>query len=391
MKKKIFVCMTGAMELGGVERSLLGLLDAIDYDKYEVDLFLYGHHGPLLSAIHPKVHILSEIKEIAYLRESLKTKIKHRAWYSAWRRVIDGLRHIGNDASWGKIVKKCVPKFSDPYDLAISFFLPFDVIRNKVDARVKLGWIHTDYSKHKVSMDYLTQAYRGVDYRVAVSEACREAFVSVLPEYEDSTIVIENILPKSLILQQANAFDATSELKRRDGFALLSIGRYTYAKNFDNIPAICSKLLEMGLSVTWFIIGFGTDEALIRQKIAEYGMEEHVILLGKKENPYPYIAACDLYVQPSRYEGKCVSVREAQMLGKPVVITDYPTSGSQLENGVDGIVVPQELTACAAGIAEVIKDSGLQEKLIENCKARDYSGREEIQKIYLLVNNETLK
>ncbi len=388
MKKKIFVCMTGAMELGGVERSLLGLFDVIDYDKYEVDLFLYGHHGSLFQDINPHVHILPEIKELAYLRESLKTKIKQGAWYSVWRRVIDGLRHVGNDASWGKIVKKCVPNFSDTYDLAISFFLPFDVIRDKVRARVKLGWIHTDYSKHKTSLEYLRKAYSGVDYRVAVSDASREAFVTVLPEYEASTIVIENILPKSLILQQANAFDGTAELKKQGRFALLSIGRYTYAKNFDNIPAICSKLLEMGLSVTWFIIGFGTDEALIRQKIAEYGMEEHVILLGKKENPYPYIAACDLYVQPSRYEGKCVSVREAQMLGKPVVITDYPTSGSQLENGVDGIVVPQELNACAEGIAEVIKDRELQEKLIENCKARDYSGREEVEKIYALIGNE---
>ena len=81
----------------------------------------------------------------------------------------------------------------------------------------------------------------------------------------------------------------------------------------------------------WYIIGFGPEEELIRQRIAEYKMESHVILLGKKENPYPYIKTCDIYIQPSRYEGKSVSVREAQILCKLVIITDYPTSNSQIK------------------------------------------------------------
>ena len=70
----------------------------------------------------------------------------------------------------------------------------------------------------------------------------------------------------------------------KDGFRLLSIGRYCIAKNFDNVPAICSCLLKKGFKVKWYIIGFGGDEELIRQKIAESKMEEYVILLGKKEN-----------------------------------------------------------------------------------------------------------
>lgn len=75
-------------------------------------------------------------------------------------------------------------------------------------------------------------------------------------------------------------------------------------------------------------------------------MKQYVEILGKKENPYPYIRACDVYVQPSRYEGNCVAVREAQMLGKPVIITGYPTAESQLRNGIDGIIVPLENRAC---------------------------------------------
>ena len=116
-------------------------------------------------------------------------------------------------------------------------------------------------------------------------------------------------------------------------------------------------------------------------------MADRVIILGKKENPYPYIKACDLYVQPSRYEGKAVTVREAQMLCKPVVITRYATSASQLEDGVDGVIVPMDNEGCAEGIASVIRDEELQLRLIGNTKARDYTNAEEIKKIYRIMEN----
>ena len=114
-------------------------------------------------------------------------------------------------------------------------------------------------------------------------------------------------------------------------------------------------------------------------------MEKNVIILGKKTNPYPYIKECDIYVQPSRYEGKCVTVREAQMLKKPVVITRYATSNSQLEDGVDGIIVPMDNEGCAKGILEVIRNYKLQKSLVENCSKRDYSNSKEVNKLSLLV------
>lgn len=114
-------------------------------------------------------------------------------------------------------------------------------------------------------------------------------------------------------------------------------------------------------------------------------MQENVVLLGKKENPYPYIKACDIYVQPSRYEGKAVAVREAQILNKPVVITDFPTSKSQLKDGFDGIIVPIDNQGCAEGICNLIKDKELQQRLIENTKITDYTNKQELEKIYALL------
>lgn len=166
---------------------------------------------------------------------------------------------------------------------------------------------------------------------------------------------------------------------------LLSVGRFCEAKNYDNVPDICKRMIDSGCDVKWYIIGFGVDESLIRQKISEAGMQEHVIILGKKENPYPYIKACDIYVQPSRYEGKSVTVREAQMLCKPVAVTNYPTANSQIQDGVDGVIVPMDNEGCAKGLAEFILDTEKQNRIIDYLQTHDYGNVDEVDKIYTLL------
>lgn len=165
---------------------------------------------------------------------------------------------------------------------------------------------------------------------------------------------------------------------------ILSIGRFSEAKNYDNVPDICRRILEHGIDLRWFLIGYG-DEETIRRKIQETGMEQHVIILGKRSNPYPYIKACDIYAQPSRYEGKSVTVREAQMLCKPVVITDYPTAKSQIKHGVDGIIVPLDNEGCANGMADFILNHQLQQQIVDYLQAHDYGNMNEIEKLYNLI------
>ena len=167
---------------------------------------------------------------------------------------------------------------------------------------------------------------------------------------------------------------------------LLSIGRFCTAKNYDNVPDIARRIIAAGIpDVKWYIIGYGGGEALIRDKIAEAGMEEHVILLGKKDNPYPYIKACDIYVQPSRYEGKSITVREAQILCKPVAVTNYPTAPSQIKNGIDGIIVPLDNDGCARGLAHFIADTELQSRIVNYLRTHDYANTYEVEKIYDLL------
>jgi glycosyltransferase involved in cell wall biosynthesis len=115
-------------------------------------------------------------------------------------------------------------------------------------------------------------------------------------------------------------------------------------------------------------------------------MEEHVIILGKRSNPYPYIKECDFYVQPSRYEGKSVTVREAQMLYKPVVVTNYATAPSQIQNGIDGRIVPMDNEGCANGLVDFIKNHQLQQQIVDYLRVNDYGNINEMEKLYTLLD-----
>lgn len=385
MKKQIFIAFTSGLNLGGIETSLISLLDCIDYDKYDVDLFLYSHHGELHNLINKNVNILPEYRELSYLGDTIKEKIKHGAFYSAFIRLVDKPINDSWHYSWEKVLKFVNPKFKKEYDVALGFFLPFNVIKEYVNAKVKIGWIHTDYSVEKKQGDYLLYNYSGLDYIAAVSEGSKRAFDSIVPELSNKTFVLENCLSKNMIISKSKEPFETFEYDS-DSIKLLSIGRYCKAKNFDNIPEILTKIRNAGINAKWYIIGFGIESeyTLIKNKITEYHMEDYVILLGKKSNPYPYIKNCDIYIQPSRYEGRSVAVIEAQMLNKPVIITKYNTSSGQLVDGFDGIIVPMDNEGCANGIVDVINNKDLQNTLIENTKKVDYSNSSELEKLYKL-------
>lgn len=398
MKPSILI-FSQAMELGGVERSLLGLLDAIDYDRHDVDLFLMRHSGELMPYLNPKAKLLPEIPQYASLAVPMVSLVKSGQFGVLCGRLRGKLaarrfdrKHPGEKPSVTALTYShkytlwSMPQISSKtYDLAISFLTPHYFARERVMARKYAAWIHTDYTALSFDRTAELVMWEGYDVICGVSEQASKSFQTAFPELEGKVQTVENILPKELICKQAE--ESQNDMPSKGSLALLSVGRFCDAKNFDNVPDICCRLVADGLDVKWYLIGYGGDEPLIRQKIDDAGMQERVIILGKKDNPYPYMRACDLYVQPSRYEGKAVTVREAQLLGKPVIITDYATSGSQLEDGVDGVIVPMDNAGCAAGIAALLRDPARMQQLSKNCAKRDYTNSSEVEKIYTLMED----
>ena len=397
LKEKVII-VAHAMEIGGAERALLGLLNSFDYFKYQVDLFLMRQEGDLFKFIPEEVNLLP-MNQARYLAVPMKSLIsKHeismlygrlKAKCLAKKRIKElGLKEdnqveltYSHKYTW-KYMDDINPNVE--YDLAISFLTPHYICLNRVNAKKKVAWIHTDYSTIDLDVETELKMWGSYDYIASISENVTEAFLQKFPILQDKIIRIDNIVTNSMVEEQADE-PIDVEFDEEEHIKLLSIGRFSYAKNFDNIPEICKYILESGLNIRWYLIGFGGDEQLIRDNIEKCGMRDRVIILGKKGNPYPYIKNCDIYVQPSRYEGKAVTVREAQILQKPIIITNYATAHSQIEDGYDGVIVPLDNKECAKGIEQVIRDSNLHNKLIANMKKTHYSNESEIEKIYKII------
>lgn len=396
--KKILI-FSHALEIGGAERALLGMLETIDTTQYEVDLFLMRHTGELLDYIPDGINLLPEISQYASLAIPIKNVIKKRQFKIAYTRVCAKYYAKRRGKQLGfprknsialeyshKYTVKLMPIINKrEYDLAISFLTPHYFVAEKVNAKKKIAWIHTDYAEVKVDGDSEFAMWSKYDNIVSISDNVTESFLKIFPKLQSKIVVVENIMPMKYMERLVESFDAEKEMPLDGSIRLLSIGRFSGAKRFDEVPLICKKIIELGINLKWYLIGFGSEEALIRQKIEEMGVQKQVIILGKKENPYPYIKTCDLYVQPSRYEGKSVAVREAQILNKPVIITKYKTASSQLNDGYDGVIVPMDIDDCALGIAKVIRNKELQQQLIENTKKNSYTYADEIYKIYQLM------
>lgn len=397
MKKSLLI-VSHALELGGAERSLIGLLDSLDPGIWDIDLFLLRHQGELMNDIPAYVNLLPQMPAYTVLARPMKDTLREGHILLTSARLAGNImaegfarKHNHTESAVGleyshKFTCPLMPRIQPEteYDLAISFLMPHYFTAKKVRAKKKIAWIHTDYTRIQVNVPSETAMWSAFDHIASISDAVTESFLKVFPGLEDKIVLIENILPERLVKRQAEKFSVEKEMPVK-GIRLLSIGRFCHQKNFDNVPDICARLVEAGLDVYWYIIGFGPDEQLIRQKIAQAGMADRVILLGKKDNPYPYIKVCDLYVQPSRYEGKSVTVREAQMLGKPVVITRYATSASQLEEDVDGIIVPMDNEGCAAGIVALMNAQEKMGRISFVCRERDYTNSAEIKKIFMLT------
>ena len=401
MKARIFIAMH-YMEIGGAETALVGLLNALDPARVDVDLFLYDHRGEMMQFIPKWVNLLPQIPKYSVLERPIVELVKRGFWGIAagrlWAKYISKVAYkrsgskLENNGGLDKMSKCTTPLLpkinqSVTYDLAISFLTPHRIVAEKVKAKKKIAWIHTDYTRVWVDAEDELKVWQKYDYVASISGDVTNTFLQVFPSLAPKIVEIENILSPSFVRKRAELQDVDKEIRHEGTITLLSVGRFSDAKNYDNVPDICKRLInETKLNIKWYIIGYGGDEALIRQKIKEAGMEEHVILLGKRSNPYPYIKACDIYVQPSRYEGKSVTVREAQMLCKPVVVTNYPTAPSQIRSGIDGVIVPMDNEGCAHGLAEVICDKPLQERIIAHLKTHDYGNESEVEKIYTLIN-----
>lgn len=376
MKKRLLF-IEESLDIGGAEKSLITLLSLIDYNKYDIDLFLFKHEGDFMSLLPKEVNLLPSDKIFEMYNQNRKlAPLKfimngyfiqsfHAAIYLVkvlFHKVFKKSPYIG----WEHI-SYMFSKLEKEYDVAISFLenKTFYYNVDKVKAKRRLGFIHIDYSKYyfDYKLDNKYMAY--MDKIPTVSEHCKEVLQDIFPQYSNKFCVIKNMISSSVILglsQQPVDF-----IFNENEIILVTVGRLTYQKGIDNAIKICKELVDLGYNIKWLVVGKGEEQSSLEELIKANNLEKNFFLLGAKINPYKYMNLADIYVQPSRFEGFGITVAEAKCLGKPIVATNIPEFQEQLIDGETGLLC-NNIQQLLQSIISLIEDTGLRSQISKNLK-----------------------
>lgn len=378
---------------GGAERSLVNLLQLFDYQKYEVDLLLFQEEGIFLEQLPNEVHILHDcdILHLLYAKGNNRIKgIKHplltfdHYWGTFWARKKTESMYASRQYRWEHYYKDRIPSIkTKKYDVAISYLHGEQLyyLVDKVDAKRKIAWIHTDYSKLNALEEHDLKYMRQVDSVVSISNICVETLCKTFPSIKEKFCMLPNLTSSSSI-----KYLAEKEYPKEyggDEFKIVSVGRLIHLKGFDMAVDAASILKENGLKFSWFILGDGELKTELNMQIKNKNVDDCVFLLGATDNPYKYMDGADILVQTSRYEGKSVVLDEAKILGKPIVVTNYDTVKDQV-NDNEGVIVNMSSEAIAAGIMKIIPRI---DEIHTYLNAHEYGNQDEIYKYYQLIDN----
>lgn len=394
MKKLLFVIES--LTCAGAEKSLVTLLNLIDYTKYSVDLQLFSYGGEFEQFLPKEVNLLKPIGYINFTNQSLKNSIISAVKDKKWKFLISRIKFslslklrkqtISQQAiSWWEITNSNIEISKKKYDIAISYAqrTPTFYVAEKIIADKKFAWINVDINVIDSEKAFYEYFYDKFNKIVAVSDLTREAVEKSFPKYKENINVIYDINNFNFIKKLSE--ESLNKEYNFDGLKLLTIGRLAPQKGYSIALEACEILKRNNINLKWYVLGKGEDEFKIRKFIAENKLENNFVLLGVTSNPYPYIDKCDIYVQTSIHEGFGLAIAEARMLNKPVVTTKFDAVFNQMVQEKNGLVVEMNAQAVADGIMRMITDNELRESIIEYLKHEKKGNIEELDKFYDLI------
>ena len=387
MKKILFVIYS--LGYGGAERSLVNLLTELPREKYEVDLLLFRRQGDFLKQVPEWINVLETPEDIRRLYGPMRMS----GFY--WLPKVAGIgmarllrRNRKSQIAWRwkHVFKRCIGNLPGHYDVAVAYAGGENMyfIAERVSADCKVVFIHNDYRTAKYSPKDDEPYFDCMDAIVSISAKCVDVLREIFPQYERKLHYLENITSSAVVRARAEEFLPTEY--REDCANILSVGRLWPQKGFDLAVDAAAILKQRGIHFCWHILGEGALKEELQTRISENNLQDMFFLHGTRSNPYAYLKRCDVLVQSSRYEGKSVVLDEAKMLCTPIVATDYPTVGDQIQNEIEGIVIPMSAQGIADGVQRMLEDKRLRENITSYLAAHEYGNQQEVAKYMELLD-----
>ena len=388
--KKRLLFVNGHLNVGGVEKSLVDLLKAIDYDKYEVDLVLFEELGDYIDEIPKDVNIKFYDLTNTYgaFLKCIFSNLKPNKFKYAFIRIIFNLQRIFGV----RMISLLKSLFKDlgTYDCAIAYRIGIcsEFVAYVVDAKKKISWWHHgSYDYDEKQTKTIEQVYDKFDYVVSVSQGCKDMILENVNISPEKIVVIPNIIDfediqkKSLEKIEGNLFD-------KDFINIVSIGRLSPEKGLINCVLSCKQLIDLGYKIKWFLIGDGVEYEKIKTEIEKNKLEGDVFLLDRKKNPYSYLRHADIYVHPSYVESMSITVLEAMCLDKPVVVARSIGPSEFIRDGENGLLVDASVDGIVNGVKKLMYDKNLLNRICSKDKKLLDKYRKEniLSKLYQLIS-----
>jgi len=385
------------MKVGGNRSSLINLLKNIDLKNNEADVFLFIHDEEAKSE-------LSEIQGVTLLKEPyilsifytpLKTYASRKdILRMAVKTAISALiKLIGTKRTLMFIM--LFQRRLGYYDAAISFAhdkwigdfyggCP-DFVNKKVRAGRKIAWIHNDPYKLGFTEHILEKTYTGFDRIVCVSQACKEKFDEIIPQFRNKSAVVYNLFGIDEIRNKSlecNPYDY-------EGFKIVTVVRmFNLQKRIDRIVECCKRLKDEGvLGFKWYLVGGGQDLKWLREKVVKEGLQDLIVFTGYKSNPYPYMKWADVLVLTSEYEAHGMVLTESMIAGTPVIVTGYREAAEFVKDNLNGIITTNSNEGVYTAVKDVLLNKDKLRPFREYIANQDFSNEVAVEQFWNVLHN----
>lgn len=391
MKKKVlFVINT--MGRAGAERCLLHLLKAWQDDSYELSLFSVLGRGELFDEVPSHVRILNQTPEKTTVfdkkaRKGMMKDLLKGMWKKKilLREIFSMLGLLFWQVKEKKVdVKKlCWKPASDTaqgveeaFDLAVGYLQGAATyyVMDHVKAAKKVVFLHNDYGASGYCPKRDWPYYEKADKIFCVSNFIAEGLKEIFPDCRGKIEIFYNFADALWVKERAKEGDLGTDgipmdMKREPGtILLLTAARLEPAKAFDVAIQAMVILKQKNVNACWYVLGDGSLRRELEREIRKQKVEDRFFLLGAKENPYPYMAACDIYVQETYFEGFCTSITEAVILGRKVVASCCGSNREQLAFYGTGMITELNPGAIAEGIERALREEQPKVDVMERQK-----------------------
>jgi len=385
------------MNVGGTERALLNMIEEMPEEKFDITILMLEKHGKFLNSIPKRVHqkFLNEYSNMKDIlnrppKEVITNHHKKGLFIKGSILILIYLlsKLTRNKTLLFKYLLKNMPNIKIEYDIAIAYagtmdFISYFVI-HKINANKKIQWIHFDINEIGFNEYFATKVYKRFDRIFTVSEEAREKLVKMVPSINDKTKVFTNMISPELIIEEAK-MGVGFQQDNFTGIRIVTVGRLAFEKGQDLAIKAMVKLIKDGINVKWYCIGEGKGRKEYEELIDRYQLQDKFILLGENSNPYRFIKECDIYVQPSRHEGYCITLAEARALDRPIVTTSFTGAKEQVKHNETGLVVSIHEDQIYYAVKGLIYNPKQREKFSRNLSNEMFESIGRIGRIYNIV------